>query len=174
MAGKPAARVTDPTACPVSGHGVNPITSGSPDVIFEGLAAARLNDPTACGGAIASGVSSTVFINGMNAATVGSVGSHGNSVTAGAGAIIIGDTHTPAPFTAPAPVAIDWPFNQHFVVTRPGTGEPIAGRAYTLRTASGKEVKGVTDASGKTKHISSNTAEPVTLVLEPQSSLTIA
>lgn len=31
MSGKPAARVTDPTACPIPGHGVNPIVSGSPE-----------------------------------------------------------------------------------------------------------------------------------------------
>ena len=71
MSGKPAARVTDPTACPLPGHATNPIVSGSPDVMFEGLQAARLNDATACGGHIASGVSSTVFINGQPAAMLG-------------------------------------------------------------------------------------------------------
>lgn len=34
MSGKPAARVTDLTSCPLSGHGVNPIASGSPDVFL--------------------------------------------------------------------------------------------------------------------------------------------
>ena len=38
MSGKPAARVTDPTTCPVPGHGSNPIVQGSPDVVFDGLA----------------------------------------------------------------------------------------------------------------------------------------
>ncbi|HCL4343883.1 TPA: PAAR domain-containing protein [Pseudomonas aeruginosa] len=33
MSGKPAARVTDPTTCPVPGHGSNPIVQGSPDVV---------------------------------------------------------------------------------------------------------------------------------------------
>lgn len=41
---KPAARVTDPTACPIPGHGTNPIVSGSADVFFDGLAAARKTD----------------------------------------------------------------------------------------------------------------------------------
>ncbi len=90
MSGKPAARITDPTVCPVSGHGTNSMVSGSSDVIFEGLGAARLNDTSACGSAITGGVSSTVFINGFNTATVGSVGAHGNTVTAGASTIIIG------------------------------------------------------------------------------------
>lgn len=49
MSGKPAARITDPTACPVSGHGTNSLVTGSSDVIFEGLGAARLNDTSACG-----------------------------------------------------------------------------------------------------------------------------
>jgi len=44
MSGKPAARVTDPTACPLPGHGTNPIASGSPNVNFDGLAAARMTD----------------------------------------------------------------------------------------------------------------------------------
>lgn len=39
---KPAARVSDPTACPIPGHGTNPIAAGSPDVIIEGLAAAYM------------------------------------------------------------------------------------------------------------------------------------
>jgi len=172
--GKPAARVSDPTACPIPGHGTNPIAAGSPDVIIEGLAAARKGDASACGGAIVGGVSATVTINGMNAATVGSVGSHGNSVTAGSGTVIIGDAHSPAPFVAPAPVVLQWAFNQHFVVTDPLSGEPIAGRDYTLRTASGKEFKGTTDASGKTRPIAADTAETVTLVLERQTSLSIS
>ncbi|HEJ3114990.1 TPA: Rhs element Vgr protein, partial [Pseudomonas aeruginosa] len=31
MSGKPAARLGDPTACPLPGHGSNPIVGGSPD-----------------------------------------------------------------------------------------------------------------------------------------------
>ncbi|EIK93176.1 hypothetical protein PMM47T1_28336 [Pseudomonas sp. M47T1] len=165
MAGKPAARVTDPTACPLSGHGVNPIASGSPDVIFEGLAAARLNDPTACGGAIASGVSSTVFINGMNAATVGSVGSHGNSVTAGAGTIIIGDTHTPAAFVAPEPIVIPGEFNRTFQFqTDLGA---LAGLGYKIRSASGVEKVGTTCSAGKSSLFSTGqAAEEVTIYVD--------
>lgn len=50
MSGKPAARLGDPTACPLPGHGSNPIAAGSPDVLFDGLPAARLGDVSACGG----------------------------------------------------------------------------------------------------------------------------
>jgi uncharacterized Zn-binding protein involved in type VI secretion len=90
MSGKPAARVNDPTACPIPGHGNNPISAGSPDVLFDGLPAARQGDPSACGGALAGAVIPTVLINGMPATTVGTVGSHGNTVTAGSGTVLIG------------------------------------------------------------------------------------
>ncbi|PYY83054.1 hypothetical protein DNK59_20225 [Pseudomonas sp. TKO26] len=173
MSGKPAARLSDPTACPIPGHGVNPIASGSADVLFDGLPAARQGDVSACGGALSGALSSTVFINGRPAATLGSLGSHGNTVIGGSGTVIIGDTHVPAPFVAPLPVQINWPFDQQFVV-RSRSGTPLTGRAYTLITASGKEIKGVTDGQGKTAKIAAQSAESVTLVLEPQSSLLIA
>jgi len=95
---KPAARITDPTACPKSGHDENPITSGSADVLIEGLSAAREGDTTACGSQLVSGLSSTVLINGKPAAMVGSTGTHDNGVILGAGTVIIGNTHTPAPY----------------------------------------------------------------------------
>ncbi len=90
MSGKPAARLSDPTACPVPGHGTNPIAQGSPDVVFDGLAAARQGDPSACGGAMASARSSTVLITGKPAAVQGSVGAHGNVVVSGSGTVLIG------------------------------------------------------------------------------------
>jgi uncharacterized Zn-binding protein involved in type VI secretion len=99
MSGKPAARVTDPTACPLPGHGTNPIVAGSGDVFFDGLAAARQGDASACGGAMVGGLATTVLINGKPAATVDSVGTHGNKVTAGSGTVIIGNSHSPAPFS---------------------------------------------------------------------------
>uniref|UniRef100_UPI0019693371 PAAR domain-containing protein n=1 Tax=Pseudomonas aeruginosa TaxID=287 RepID=UPI0019693371 len=80
MSGKPAARVSDPTACPLPGHGSNPIAVGSGDVFFDGLAAARQGDTSACGGALVGGLASTVLINGRPAATLGSLGTHGNTV----------------------------------------------------------------------------------------------
>lgn len=93
---KPAARITDPTSCPMPGHGPKAIASGSSDVFFDGLAAARKGDTCTCGSALASDVSGTVFINGKNAALVGTVGTHGDVVIGGSGTIIIGDSHTPA------------------------------------------------------------------------------
>lgn len=54
---KPAARITDPTSCPMPGHGPKAIASRSPDVFFDGLAAARMGDTCTCGSALASAVS---------------------------------------------------------------------------------------------------------------------
>ncbi len=101
MSGKPAARLGDPTDCPKKGHGANPIAAGSPDVLFDGLPAARMGDPTSCGSALASAAIPTVLINGKPATTVGTTGDHGNPVIAGSGTVIIGTSHTPAPFVPP-------------------------------------------------------------------------
>ena len=107
---KPAARLGDPTSCPIPGHGKNPIASGSPDVLLDGLPAARQTDTSTCGSALISGLSSTVFINGLPAATVASTGTHGNVVIGGSSTVIIGDSHSAAAFTPPSPLAItpDW------------------------------------------------------------------
>lgn len=88
--GKPAARLTDQTSCPVTGHGTNPIANASPDVFFDSLAAARLGDQSQCGSPISSAVSSTVMINGKPAAMLDSVGSHGNKVITASDTVIIG------------------------------------------------------------------------------------
>ncbi|MBA4272555.1 MULTISPECIES: PAAR domain-containing protein [Pseudomonas] len=174
MSGKPAARVSDPTACPLPGHGTNPIAAGSGDVFFDGLAAAREGDASACGGAMVGGLATTVKINGKSAVTVDSEGTHGNKVTAGSSTVIIGNSHSPAPFVPPLPVEIKWPFTEHFVVTDPETGAPVVNRGYTIRTDSGKEVTGVTDSEGKTSVVGSSIAEGVTLFLDSQDSIAIS
>ncbi|RMQ42223.1 PAAR repeat-containing protein [Pseudomonas cichorii] len=173
MSGKPAARVSDPTACPVSGHGTNPIAAGSSNVFFDGLPAARQDDASACGGTLVGDLATTVLINGKPAATVGSVGSHGNKVTAGSGTVIIGNTHTPAPFVPPLPVEIKWPFDEHYVINCQDTGKPLAGVAYSFKTASGKIINGVTGIDGKTQIISSSEAEAYELIIEQQSEVVI-
>lgn len=173
MSGKPAVRVTDPTACPLPGHGTNPIAAGSGDVFFDGLAAARQGDASACGGAMSGGLATTVLINGKPAATVDSVGTHGNKVTAGSGTVIIGNSHSPVPFVAPLPVEIQWPFNEHYVINCQDTGKPLPGVAYSFKTASGKIISGVTGADGKTQKISSSEAETYELIIEQQSEVVI-
>ncbi|WP_223415126.1 MULTISPECIES: PAAR domain-containing protein [unclassified Pseudomonas] len=148
MSGKPAARVSDPTACPLPGHGTNPIAAGSGDVFFDGLAAARQGDASACGGAMSGGLATTVLINGKPAATVDSVGTHGNKVTAGSGTVIIGNSHSAVPFVPPVPMP--GYFNDFFVL-RDDEGNPIANYGYRIETADGEVHEGVTDATGHTK-----------------------
>ncbi|KAA5836520.1 hypothetical protein F2A38_29050 [Pseudomonas chlororaphis] len=174
MSGKPAARVSDPTACPLPGHATNPIAAGSGDVFFDGLAAARQGDASACGGAMSGGLATTVLINGKPAATVDSVGTHGNIVIGGSGTVIIGNSHSAVPFEAPLPVEIQWPFNEHYVINCQDTGKPLAGVEYTLKTASGKIISGVTDSDGKTQKIFSSIAEEFELVIEPQTKVVLA
>lgn len=147
MSGKPAARLSDPTACPLPGHGVNPIAAGSPDVLLDGLPAARQGDPSACGGAMTGSLAETVFINGRNAATVGSIGAHGNIVISGSGTVLIGDSHTPAPFTAPAPLQFQKTYAMSFSITGSESGEPLAYREF-VALVDGRQQVGTTDARG--------------------------
>ncbi|AZE46513.1 Superfamily II DNA helicase [Pseudomonas chlororaphis] len=114
---KPAARITDPTNCPIPGHGAKAIASGSSDVFFDGLSAARKGDTCTCGSALASAVSATVFINGKNAALVDTLGTHGDVVIAGSATVIIGDSHSPAPFIPPVPLSIQKTYGQSFSIT---------------------------------------------------------
>ena len=150
MSGKPAARVSDPTACPLPGHGTNPIVEGSGDVFFDGLPAARQGDTSACGGAMVGGLSTTVLINGKPAATVDSVGTHGNKVTAGSGTIIIGNAHTPAPFIAPIPLNI-FGFDARVQLLDSVTGAPLNNVPYIAPLEDGTEVTGITDEAGFSK-----------------------
>ncbi|MBX8566006.1 PAAR domain-containing protein [Pseudomonas cichorii] len=159
MSGKPAARITDPTSCPQPGHGVNPIASGSPDVFFDGLAAARQNDKSACGSPIVGDVASTVLINGMPAATVGSTGAHGNNVISGSGTVIIGNTHTPADFIPPSAMPL-WAlvFDEQFRIIGDG-GQPLANVPYHIKDESGRVYTGFSDESGRTPRIATSKEE---------------
>lgn len=167
MSGKPAARLSDPTACPIPGHGTNPIVTGSGDVLFDGLSAARLSDTSACGSAIASNVSSTVFINGLNAATLGSVGGHGNTIIAGSGTVIIGSSGGGAPFTPVLPLIIQAAFSDRFQLVDKRSGKPIANRDYAVRHEDGRIEYGQSDQQGFTSLIiNSSRAEQVEIYVE--------
>lgn len=144
---KPAARLSDPTSCPVPGHGVNPVAAGSGDVLFDSLPAARQGDPSACGSPLVGALASTVLINGRPAATVGSVGAHGNTVIAGSGSVLIGDNHAAAPFVAPAPLDIAMSYARSFAITDSETGAPLANRSFAA-TVNGRQQYGTTDAAG--------------------------
>lgn len=164
MSGKPAARVTDPTACPLPGHGTNPIAVGSPNVLFDGLPAARQGDPAACGGAMASNVIPNVLINGMPAATVGTIGGHGNVVVSGSGTVVIGTSHSAVPFVAPLPIAFG--FDAQCRLTN-GLGDPLANTRYLIVRLDGSEESGITDENGLTHRLASHSqAEKFEIFIE--------
>ncbi|PNY78774.1 PAAR domain-containing protein [Pseudomonas fluorescens] len=130
MSGKPEARASDPTDCPSPSHGTNPIAAGSSDVFFDGLPAARRGHASECRGALVGDLATTEFINGKPAATVGSIGSHGNKVTAGSRTGIIGNSQTSAPFVVPLPLILPGFDEQLFLTDKSGT--PIANCRYLL------------------------------------------
>lgn len=164
MSGKPAARVTDPTACSLPGHSTNPIVSGSPDVFFDGLAAARMTDKSACGSPITGAVSGTVFINGLNAAMLDSTGGHGNVVIGGSGTVIIGQSGGGAAFSGLFPMPVH--FTDRLQVVNQDTGEPVSYHPYIIQRGDGSEESGVTDAAGFTHTVSSHLAETIKLFVE--------
>ncbi|MDB6144943.1 MAG: hypothetical protein JWP80_3987 [Pseudomonas sp.] len=92
MSGKPAGRKGDAVTCPKCG--LTMIDTGSPDVLFDGLAAARQTDCTACGSELNAQVIPNVLINGKAAVVVGSQGSHGGVVIGGSGTVLIGSDFT--------------------------------------------------------------------------------
>lgn len=58
--GKLVARVTDRHSCPIPGHGVTQITTGSPQFVAEGQKVARTGSLTGCGAKIIGGATKTV------------------------------------------------------------------------------------------------------------------
>ncbi len=85
----PVARVGDMHACPMKGHSVNPIVTGSSDVLINGMPAATVGSGTACGASVAAG-SSTVTINGKPAAVLGSATTHGGVIVSASGNVLVG------------------------------------------------------------------------------------
>ena len=100
MAARPAARVTDMTACPMVAPGPVPHVGGPiippccSTVIVCGMPQARVGDKAICaaGGpaTIVSG-SPTVFIGGAMAARIGDTTSHGGAIVTGCPTVLIGD-----------------------------------------------------------------------------------
>ncbi|MGO1501419.1 MAG: PAAR domain-containing protein [Marinobacter sp.] len=145
--------------------------AGSPDVLIDGKPVARVGDPLAPHSkpkhpphprAIAAG-SATVLINGIPAAVTGSAISCGG-VTIGSGSVVIGDTHSPAPFSgiSPAPSkpaaqaasrtnhtggAIPESFSANS--SGSGTSNPVAGGSLASSMAGAAPVS--TPANGQSK-----------------------
>ena len=85
-----AARLTDIHACPLPGHGPNPIAKASGDVMIGGEYAAYVTRTSACGAPIVKG-SLGVYINGFPAARKGDITAHGGAIISGFPTVIIGE-----------------------------------------------------------------------------------
>jgi uncharacterized Zn-binding protein involved in type VI secretion len=149
---KPAARKSDQNACPLTGHGVNPTVTGSPDVLINGLPALRVGDSTACGDTVTQGIGN-ILVNGKPIAFLGSATAHGGIIITGSGDVLVGTQHTPAEFVPPAPMANL--FQDNFQLLCSETGEPLANYPYAIRRANGTLEKGRSDAQGFTHMVSS-------------------
>jgi len=57
-----AARKGDLHSCPIPGHGITRIVTGSPNTTIEGKESARIGDRTGCGASISTGSPDT-FVN---------------------------------------------------------------------------------------------------------------
>ncbi|WP_248739679.1 PAAR domain-containing protein [Pseudomonas sp. MWU12-2029] len=161
---KPAARKSDPSNCPLPGHGTNSIATGSSDVFFDGLPAARQGDTCTCGSALSSGLSSTVFINGKNAATIDTAGTHGSIVIGGSSTVIIGDTHSPCEFIPPEPIA----GHARWIAFRIPADESYKGLSCTAHFENGSSLPGVFDEDNAVKFSNPSGKTCVMLKFEEQ------
>lgn len=117
---------------PSARAGSNPIVQGSPDVVFDSLPAA----------------------------TLGSIGAHGNVVIGGSGTVFIGDVFTPAPAAPALPLNRNGvPCSGRFQLIAPETGKPAAGRRVRVWSSGGWNAFDTTDADGMTSWIERPTAE---------------
>lgn len=87
--GEPAARLSDLNTYPKTGHGTNPATSGSSDVLINNLPTLRVGDAMACGDTAAEGIGS-VLVNGKPIAFLGRVTAHGGVIVTGSGDVLVG------------------------------------------------------------------------------------
>lgn len=87
MSGKPVARVGDMNAC--DDHKPNAISTGSPNVFFNGVSVARMGDKTACDDTISEGIPN-ILVNGQPIAHVGSKTAHGGVIISGSPTITVG------------------------------------------------------------------------------------
>lgn len=179
---KPAARVSDTDACPLPGHGPNPVTAGSPNVLINNLPCARVGDPTACGDAIAVGIP-TILVNGKPIAHLGSATAHGGVIVTGSGNVLLGTSGGSATMSpvgtmqilgqavtsllAPTAVATQKPYSVQFRAVDETTGQPAYDLPYRLQMADGTTLRGCTDADGYTMRVNTAQAESVQLFWEP-------
>jgi uncharacterized Zn-binding protein involved in type VI secretion len=77
-----SARLGDKHVCPMPGHGTTAIISASTDVSINFMGSARVGDVCGCGAVITTGFPS-IQVNGRPMAHLGSLTSHGGTITTG-------------------------------------------------------------------------------------------
>lgn len=150
--GKRLARVGDQVTCPKKGHGTTVIVSGDPTMIVDGAPVARHGDKCACGATlISSQVLSRVTGGSDNQSmlqTAARASAPGVGKAAGLITSLLPENHN---------------FDIHFIVQDERTGAPLAQVPYKITLEDGSSITGVTNESGLTEKISSNTRQKATL-----------
>lgn len=156
---KPAGRLSDLNACPLPGHGSNPTTSGSPNVLINGLPALRVGDNTACGDSVTQGIDS-ILVNGMPIAHLGSTTAHGGVIVTGSGDVLVGIQHSAAAFTPPSPILAH---SEQYQLVDELSGQPVEGMLYCIDSSDGQRVFGHTNAAGQTERVCSRNPASLTV-----------
>lgn len=154
---KPASRLSDLNACPLPGHGTNPTTSGSPDVLINNLPTLRVGDSTACGDAVTEGIGS-ILINGKPIAFQGSATAHGGIIVTGSGDVLVGTQAGAAPFTPPQILPRH---SEQYQLVDENSGQPVEGALYCVECSDGQRLVGYTNGYGNTERVFTDAPQSV-------------
>ncbi|MHA6492123.1 PAAR domain-containing protein [Pseudomonas borbori] len=156
---KPAARLSDKNACPLPGHGTNPTTSGSPNVLINNLPTLRVGDSSACGDAVTEGIGS-ILINGQPIAFLGSATAHGGIIVTGSGDVLVGTQAGSAPFVAPQILPRH---SEQYQLVDESSGQPAEDILYCVECGDGQRFIGYTNSYGNTERVF--TSDPQSVVV---------
>ncbi len=156
---KPASRLSDLNACPRPGHGTNPTTSGSPDVLINNLPALRVGDSTACGDTVTEGIAN-ILVNGKPIAFLGSATAHGGIIITGSGDVLVGTQWGNAPFVAPEILPRH---SEQYQLVDSNSGQPVEDALYCVECADGQRFVGYTNAYGNTERVFTEDPQAVTV-----------
>jgi len=145
--GKRIARVGDKVHCPKKGHGSTVIIEGDMTFVIDGKGVAYHGCKTSCGAVLISSQAVTTVSfgggGGGGSASAAKATQARQTIQSGAQAIAA---------TALVPVAYDL----RFLVNDDKTSQPLAGIPYKITLDTGEEFTGVTDASGHTQTVGSD------------------
>jgi len=152
--GKGWARVGDKVACPRC-KGVFPITEGDATLSDDGLAVAYHGCKVACGATLIAGQQFTLT-DPAKSGGQGLPSGVSNALPAGVGAIGAG---LAASYHEEPLKDMSERFRGRFQVMNATTGEPVRRREAHIRSTTGQNFTGITDAEGFTQWIERDVAE---------------